>query len=60
MPRWVEKISGRVEVVRSLVRFLWTQRLWWLIPFVGVLLLAGILLLIAQQTAIAPFLYTLF
>lgn len=51
---------GRLALIRQLCRFLWVQRLWWLIPFVGILLVVGLLLLVAQQTVLAPFLYTLF
>jgi hypothetical protein len=44
----------------ELLRFLWTRRLWWLIPFVVTLLVAGALVLVGQATGIAPFIYTLF
>lgn len=44
----------------ELFDFLWVRRLWWLIPMVGVLLLIGILMIIAQSSAIAPFIYPLF
>ena len=40
--------------------FLWKQKLWWLIPALMVLLLFGLLLLFAQSTPLAPFVYTLF
>ena len=60
MPRWWDGVRGRVSVARSLFRFLWMYRLWWMIPLVSVLLLFGALLLVAQQSVIAPFIYTLF
>ncbi|OGX38572.1 MAG: hypothetical protein A3C53_04305 [Omnitrophica WOR_2 bacterium RIFCSPHIGHO2_02_FULL_68_15] len=60
MPRWWDRVVGRLALIRQLCRFLWVQRLWWLIPFVGILLVVGLLLLVAQQTVLAPFLYTLF
>ena len=44
----------------ELLRFLWTRKLWWLIPFVVTLLVAGTLVLVGQVTGIAPFIYTLF
>ena len=52
--------SARLDVVRSLYRFLWIQRLWWMIPMVAALLLVGALLWVGQQSALAPFIYTLF
>jgi hypothetical protein len=60
MPQWWTGLTGRVAVVRTLFGFLWQQRLWWMIPMVAVLLLFGALLILAQQTVIAPFVYTLF
>jgi len=52
-------ISGS-GTAAELMRFLWTRRLWWLIPFVITLLLAGSLVIVGQVTGIAPFIYTLF
>jgi len=60
MSRWLEGLKGRLEVMKTLFRFLWEQRLWWMIPMVAVLLFLGLLLLIAQQSALGPFIYTLF
>ena len=60
MPRWLEGLTGRVGVAKSLLQFFWTQRLWWMIPMVGVLLILGVLLIVAQQSPLAPFIYTLF
>jgi len=44
----------------ELLAFLWRRRLWWLIPLVSFILLFGTLLIFAQSSAIAPFIYTLF
>ena len=44
----------------ELVEFLWKAKLWFLIPFVIVLLVFGLLLIFAQATGVAPFIYTLF
>jgi len=48
------------ETISELLRFLWSRRLWWLIPFVATLLLVGLVVLVGQATGIAPFIYTLF
>ena len=58
-PRW-DKLRGRWSIVKSLFGFLWKERLWWMIPMVGILLVLGALLLFAQNSAVAPFIYTLF
>jgi len=60
MSRWRERFTGRLLVVGGFFRFLWQQRLWWMIPLVLVLFFLGALLLVGQQTALAPFIYTLF
>jgi hypothetical protein len=40
--------------------FLWRGKRYWLIPFVIMLLLVGMLILVGEVTGIAPFIYTLF
>ena len=52
--------SIRFAVVGELIHFLWQQRLWWLIPMVLVLLLFGAIMIFAQSSPVAPFIYTLF
>jgi hypothetical protein len=51
---------NRLGIMGELLVFLWQQKLWWMIPMVVVLLLLGILMIFAQSSAIAPFIYTLF
>ena len=58
--KFTRQVRSRASIVRELVGFLWQQRLWWLIPMVVVLLLFGLLLLFAQSTPLAPFVYTFF
>lgn len=58
--KWIRSLRSRVSILNELFRFLWRQRLWWLIPLVAVLVIFGVLLLIAQSSPIAPFVYTLF
>lgn len=58
---WWRSLSARFSVASELLVFLWRQRLWWLVPMVGLLLVFGALLLVAQSSpVIAPFIYTLF
>lgn len=44
----------------ELLKFLWEAKLWFLIPFVLVLVVFGLLFAFAQATGVAPFIYTLF
>ena len=60
MPKSIQAAGRRVGIMRELLGFLWAQKLWWLMPMVLVLLVLGILLVFAQSSAIAPFIYTLF
>ncbi len=55
-----KKVSSRMSVVNELFSFLWERKLWWLIPMVVVLVAFGLLLVFAQASGIAPFIYTLF
>lgn len=53
-------MASRFGIMTELLAFLWERKLWWLIPMMVVLLLFGVLLIFAQTSAIAPFIYTLF
>jgi Family of unknown function (DUF5989) len=41
-------------------QFLKTRKKWWVLPIVVVMLLVGALLVFAQGSALAPFIYTIF
>lgn len=58
--RGPSRLTSRLAVITELFRFLWQQRLWWLIPMIAVLLVFGLLLVFAQSSPLAPFVYTLF
>jgi hypothetical protein len=48
----------------SLTRELWTfvrvRKKWWLVPLLAVLLAVGMLVVFAQGSVLAPFIYTIF
>ena len=50
---------GMKRVLADYVRFLRTEKKYWMIPVI-VFVVAGLLMVFAQSTAIAPFIYTLF
>ena len=60
LARVIQGVRVKFDIAGELVAFLWTARLWWMIPMVVMLLLLGALLLFAQSSAVAPFIYTLF
>jgi hypothetical protein len=55
--------SGLVSkgaIVRDLVRFLARRKRYWLLPMALTLLVLGLLLVLTEGSAVAPFIYTLF
>lgn len=51
---------SKLAIIREFWQFLKVRKKWWLIPIVVSLLLLGALLLFAESSAVAPFIYTLF
>jgi hypothetical protein len=51
---------GKMRLVGEMWMFLSQNKKWWLLPIIVVLLLLGILMVFAQGSALAPFIYTLF
>lgn len=51
---------SKIAILRELWLFLKTQRKWWLTPVVVILVILGALIVFAQGSALAPFIYTLF
>ncbi len=49
-----------MEFIREFVRFLFARRKYWLMPVLVLLLIVGGLLVLAQGSVVAPFIYTLF
>ena len=58
--RFIESLSSRAGIAAELLQFFWQNKWWWLTPMVLVLLLFGVLIVFAQSSAVAPFIYTLF
>ena len=57
---WSEGIVSRLGILGELLRFFWKRKLWWMIPLVVMLIVFLVLLVSAQGSALAPFIYTLF
>ena len=51
---------AKFRVLQEFLTFLREERKYWLIPVVVVFVLFGLLLVFAQTSAVAPFIYTLF
>jgi hypothetical protein len=52
--------SSRLSILAELWAFMKVRKKWWLGPIVVVLLLLGLLIVLTQGSALAPFIYTLF
>jgi hypothetical protein len=55
-----QSLANRMEIAGELLKFFWRRKWWWLTPMLLSLLLLGALIIFAQSSAIAPFIYTLF
>jgi len=49
-----------LSLMKELARYMSARKKWWLSPIIGVLVVIGGLLVLAQGSAIAPFIYTVF
>jgi len=49
-----------LALTRELFAYMGARKKWWLLPILLVILIFGGLLILAQGSAIAPFIYTIF
>ncbi len=49
-----------LELLKDLWEFMKVRKKFWLAPLIIVMLLLGVLLVLTQGSAVAPFIYTLF
>ncbi len=53
-------VAGKISILRELWSFLRVRKKWWLAPILILLVALGGLLALAQGSALAPFIYSLF
>ena len=58
--RFIESLASRMGIMGELLLFFWQRKWWWLTPMIFVLMIFGGLIIFAQSSTIAPFIYTLF
>lgn len=56
----IRSMGAKFSIAGELIVFLWERKLWWLIPSITLLLLFGLLIVLTEGSALAPFIYTLF
>jgi len=49
-----------MSLIKELWIFLKVRKKFWLLPIILIMLLLGLLIVVAQGSAVAPFIYTLF
>ena len=49
-----------MSLIAELWAFMGARKKWWLLPVIVVMLVVGSLLIFAQGSALAPFIYTIF
>ena len=54
------KINSKMEFLRELIQFLKVRKKFWLLPIILIMVVFGGLLILAQGSVVAPFIYTLF
>jgi len=50
---------GQASLARELWAFMRVRKKWWLLPIIVVMVLVGALLVFAQGSVLAPFIYTI-
>jgi hypothetical protein len=53
-------MSAMISLAREFILFMQVRKKWWLLPIVALMVLVGGLLVFAQGSALAPFVYTIF
>lgn len=49
-----------MEAIKDLLKFIKERNLWWMLPTIIALIVLGILILVAEGSAVGSFIYTLF
>jgi hypothetical protein len=58
--KFLQNAGRKFGIAGELLSFFVGNKRWWLLPVIVSLFLLGTLIVVAQSSAIAPFIYTLF
>jgi len=53
-------MNGKLSILGEFWGFLRVRKKWWLAPVVMLLLILGLILVVSEGSALAPFIYSLF
>ena len=51
---------NKISIIMELIEFLMNNKKWWLIPIIILLVFFGSLIVLAEGSALAPFIYAIF
>jgi len=60
MANFIKKTQYKLAVFSEIWEYLRVNKKWWLGPPIVILVLLGLLLVLTEGSAVAPFIYTLF
>jgi len=58
--KFLNNIRSRLAIFGELWAFMRVRKKWWLGPIIVVLVLLGLVVVLTEGSALAPFIYTLF
>lgn len=58
--KWFNNFLNRFTIIGEFWAFLRVRKKWWLLPIIAILLLLSLLIIFAESSALAPFIYTIF
>ncbi len=57
---FLKDLNSKLSILGELWAFMRVRKKWWLGPILFVLVLLGLIVVLTQGSALAPFIYTLF
>ena len=57
---FLRSIYSRIMTMKEMILWLWRSKNWWLIPFIIILFLFGLLFAVGTSTPLGPLIYALF
>ena len=58
--RLIQEMGDKFAISGELFAFLWRRKMWWLMPFMVVIVFFGLLIGFGSASGLGPFVYTLF
>jgi hypothetical protein len=56
----INEMGHKIGICGELMSFLWHNKMWWITPFVAILVFFGLLIGFGSASGVGPFIYTLF